>query len=121
MVMVSMVKLPSASIAKWPVTSAAILCCSERIASTWSGGVRMRATQLAKSRRSRRAFAEEALNKGTVAVFQFHGVGGGHAINIDREEHRKLLSWLAAHKDKIWTETFCHVMQHVLRERQRPG
>jgi sialate O-acetylesterase len=67
------------------------------------------------------ALVKKALDKGTLAVFAFHGIGGGHPINIDREEHRKLLTWLAANKDQVWTDTFFNVTQHILKERERLG
>src|ERR1035437_376603 len=33
------------------------------------------------------AWVEEAIRTGALAVFTFHGVGGGHNINVAREEH----------------------------------
>ena len=67
------------------------------------------------------AFAEKALRAGSLAVFMFHGVGGGHSINVDREAHRKLLAWLTSRKDDVWTDSFRNVMTHVIAERKRLG
>ena len=54
-------------------------------------------------------------------MFMFHGVGGGHSINVDREAHRKLLAWLTSRKDDVWTDSFRNVMTHVIAERKRLG
>jgi sialate O-acetylesterase len=67
------------------------------------------------------AWVQEAVPSGALAVFTFHGVGGGHNINVSREEHRKLLAWLNANRDRVWTAPFFEVMQHVLAERKRIG
>ncbi len=64
------------------------------------------------------AWVEEALRSGSLAVFTFHGVGGGHGISIGREDHRKLLAWLAANRSRVWTAPFQTVMAHVLSVRK---
>jgi peptidoglycan-N-acetylglucosamine deacetylase len=63
------------------------------------------------------AWAEEAVRSGSLAVFTFHGVGGGHNINVGREDHRKLLGWLAANRERVWTAPFLAVMEQVLKGR----
>ena len=52
------------------------------------------------------AFVKKAVDAGGLAVFMFHGVGGGHSINISREAHQQLLAWLAANRQTVWTDTF---------------
>ncbi len=64
------------------------------------------------------AWAEEAARSGSLAVFIFHGVGGGHGINVAREDHRKLLEWLDKHRDRVWTAPFLTVMEYVITERK---
>jgi len=64
------------------------------------------------------AFARQALDKGGLAVFQFHGIGG-EWIPVSREAHRQLLDWLAANRASVWTDTFRNVMTHVVAEQQR--
>lgn len=59
------------------------------------------------------AFVQDAVRAGALAVFMFHGVGGGHNINVSREAHRALLKWLDAHRAEVWTDTFENVMRHV--------
>jgi sialate O-acetylesterase len=65
------------------------------------------------------AFVKKALEAGGLAVFMFHGVGGGHSINVSREAHRQLLDWLAANRETVWTGTFRKVMEHVTAEQKR--
>ena len=65
------------------------------------------------------AFAEKALDAGGLAVFMFHGVGGGHDIDVSREAHRELVAWLAARRQVVWTDTFRRVMAHVVEQRTR--
>ena len=66
-------------------------------------------------------FVRKAVDAGSLAVLMFHGVGGGHNLNVDREEHRKLLAWLAGNKALVWTDTFRNVLLHVIAERRRLG
>lgn len=65
------------------------------------------------------AWVEQAMESGSLAVFTFHGVGGGHKFDIGREDHRKLVAWLDANRGRVWTAPFVKVMEHVLAERQR--
>jgi peptidoglycan/xylan/chitin deacetylase (PgdA/CDA1 family) len=58
------------------------------------------------------AYVEEAREKGTIAVFMFHSVGGGY-LNVSAEAHEMLLSYLEEHKESIWTDTFLNVMEYV--------
>lgn len=58
------------------------------------------------------AFVDEALKKGTIAVFMFHSVGGGY-LNVGAEEHRKLCEYVKKNEKDIYTSTFLEVMQFV--------
>jgi Polysaccharide deacetylase len=67
------------------------------------------------------AFVRKAVDVGGLAVFQFHGVGGGWIV-VSREDHEELVSWLARHRDLVWTAPFRDVMRYVLEEREKgPG
>ena len=66
-------------------------------------------------------FVNRAAEYGTMAVFMFHGVGGGHNLNVSREAHQELLAYLNANRDRFWTERFDKVMAHVRSERKRLG
>lgn len=66
-------------------------------------------------------FVNRAAEYGTMAVFMFHGVGGGHNLNVSRQAHKELLTYLSANRDRYWTERFDIVMAHVRSERKRLG
>jgi peptidoglycan-N-acetylglucosamine deacetylase len=63
------------------------------------------------------AWVEEAAQSGSFAVFCFHGVGGGHGINVGREEHAQLVRWLGQNRSRVWTVPFLEAMDYILRER----
>jgi hypothetical protein len=67
------------------------------------------------------AFARKALDAGGLAVFCFHGIGGGHDISVSRDAHRQLLAWLDANRKTVWTDTFRNVMTHVVAEQKARG
>ena len=54
----------------------------------------------------------EAREKGTIAIFMFHSVGGGY-LNVSKEAHRELLAYLKSNEDVIWTDTFMNVMKYI--------
>jgi peptidoglycan/xylan/chitin deacetylase (PgdA/CDA1 family) len=64
-------------------------------------------------------FVNVAADAGTMAVFMFHGVGGGHNLNVSRQAHRELIEYLDAQRDRFWTDTFAVVMDHLRAERRR--
>ncbi|MFO1388426.1 polysaccharide deacetylase family protein [Cellvibrio sp.] len=55
---------------------------------------------------------KEAAEKGTMANFTFHGVGGDH-LSTSVEAHEELIKYLAAHKDIYWVDTFVNEMKYV--------
>ena len=63
------------------------------------------------------AIVEQAVAKGTMANFTFHGINGDY-LTVSNQAHEELLSYLAAHKDTIWTDTFLNIMKHVRKERK---
>ena len=65
------------------------------------------------------AFVKKAVDASGLAVFMFHGVGGGHSIDVSREAHRQLIDWLAANRQTVRTDTFRSVMTHVTAEQKR--
>lgn len=60
-------------------------------------------------------YVEEACNQNSVVVFLFHGVGGGHSLNIDLGVHRKLLNYVKDNSDKIWNPTFIEFVEYYTR------
>ncbi len=58
------------------------------------------------------AYVKDAVEKGTMAVFMFHSVGGGY-LNVSAEAHEELLKYLAQNRQSIWSDTFMNVMNYV--------
>lgn len=63
------------------------------------------------------AIVEQAVAKGTMANFTFHGINGDY-LTVSNQAHEELLAYLVAHKDTIWTDTFLNIMNHVRKERK---
>ena len=49
----------------------------------------------------------------TLLVFLFHGVGGGHNINVGLKEHSQLLHYLKDHEKDIWIATMVDVAEKI--------
>jgi len=64
------------------------------------------------------ALVEQAVARGTMVAFTFHGIGGDH-LSVSSKAHEELVRYLAAHRDVIWTDTFLNIMKHVRREQER--
>src|ERR1700761_7692734 len=56
---------------------------------------------------------KQAMQTHTLLVFLFHGVGGGHNINVDLQEHSKLLHFIKEHEREIWVAPMVDVAQHI--------
>jgi sialate O-acetylesterase len=46
-------------------------------------------------------------------VFLFHGVGGGHSLNVSLEAHRQLIRFLKEHETEIWIAPMVDVAEYV--------
>jgi peptidoglycan/xylan/chitin deacetylase (PgdA/CDA1 family) len=49
----------------------------------------------------------------TLLVFLFHGVGGGHNINVSLDAHSKLLHYLKANEKNIWIAPMVNVAESI--------
>jgi peptidoglycan/xylan/chitin deacetylase (PgdA/CDA1 family) len=49
----------------------------------------------------------------TLLVFLFHGVGGGHNLNVGLKEHSQLLHYLKAHEKDIWIAPMVDVAEKI--------
>nr|MBC7612275.1 polysaccharide deacetylase family protein [Pseudopedobacter sp.] len=56
---------------------------------------------------------KEALKTNTLLVFLFHGVGGGHSLNVSLAAHHQLLSFLKAHEKEIWVAPMVEVAEFI--------
>lgn len=63
------------------------------------------------------ASINKAMEFGTIAIFMFHSVGGGY-LNVDAEEHRKLLEYISKNRKDIYCGTFMEVMEYVRKNNQ---
>jgi peptidoglycan-N-acetylglucosamine deacetylase len=57
--------------------------------------------------------AKMAMKKNSLIVFLFHGVGGGHSINVALNEHSKLLHFLKENEKDIWVAPFLEVAEYA--------
>ncbi|MBN2425704.1 MAG: polysaccharide deacetylase family protein [Calditrichaceae bacterium] len=55
----------------------------------------------------------QAKETGRLLVFLFHGVGGEHNINIDLEEHNKLLFYLKENERDIWIAPLAEIAEYI--------
>ncbi|QDA62105.1 polysaccharide deacetylase family protein [Hymenobacter jejuensis] len=56
---------------------------------------------------------KKAQQSHTLLVFLFHGVGGGHSLNVDLKAHRQLLRYLKAHEKDIWVAPMVEVAEKI--------
>jgi len=56
---------------------------------------------------------KQAMQTHTLLVFLFHGVGGGHNINVDLKEHSKLLHFIKENEKNIWVAPMVDVAEHI--------
>ncbi|MFL9483506.1 polysaccharide deacetylase family protein [Chitinophagaceae bacterium LWZ2-11] len=56
---------------------------------------------------------KQAVKTRSLLVFLFHGVGGGHSINVSLEAHSKLLHYLKDHEKEIWVAPMVDVAEYI--------
>jgi peptidoglycan-N-acetylglucosamine deacetylase len=66
------------------------------------------------------ALVKQAMTSHTLLVFIFHGVGGGHPINVSLEAHRQLLHFLKAHEKEIWITPFIEATEYIKEQHKKP-
>lgn len=49
----------------------------------------------------------------SMLVFLFHGVGGGHSLNVALAEHNKLIRYLSQHTADIWVAPFIDIANYA--------
>jgi sialate O-acetylesterase len=55
----------------------------------------------------------DAMANGNLLVFLFHGVGGEHVINEPSAEHRKVLTFLKEHEQRIWVAPMVDICSYL--------
>jgi len=56
---------------------------------------------------------KQAVEHGRLLVFMFHGIGGGHSIDVDLEAHSALLHYLKVHEQEIWIAPMVEVATYL--------
>lgn len=56
---------------------------------------------------------KKAMQTHTLLVFLFHGVGGGHNINVGLKEHSQLLHFIKQNEKDIWVAPMVEVAEHI--------
>jgi sialate O-acetylesterase len=56
---------------------------------------------------------KQAQQSHTLLVFLFHGVGGGHSLNVAKAEHSKLIHYLKDHENDIWVAPMVDVAEEI--------
>jgi len=64
------------------------------------------------------AIVKDAIQRGTMVNFTFHGIGGDY-LTISAQAHEELVRFLADNRQLVWTDTFVDIMRHVRREQAR--
>ena len=64
---------------------------------------------------------KQAQQSHTLLVFLFHGVGGGHSLNVDLAAHRQLLRYLKAHERDIYLAPMVEVAEKIRAYQQGPA
>jgi len=56
---------------------------------------------------------QSALEKQGLLVFLFHGVGGEHGLNVERDQHKQLIEYLSGNRDRLWIAPLADVAGFV--------
>ncbi|MEH6405884.1 MAG: polysaccharide deacetylase family protein [Leeuwenhoekiella sp.] len=56
---------------------------------------------------------KQAIKSHTLLVFLFHGVGGGHDLNVSLEAHSELIHFIKKHEQEIWNATMVDVADYI--------
>ena len=56
---------------------------------------------------------KNAISAHRLLVFLFHGVGGGHSINVSIDAHRQLIRFLKEHQNEVWIAPMVDVAEYV--------
>ncbi|QJD77690.1 polysaccharide deacetylase family protein [Spirosoma rhododendri] len=55
----------------------------------------------------------QAQASNSLLVFLFHGVGGGHSLNVALPEHNKLIRYLKQHEADVWVAPFIDAVKYA--------
>jgi peptidoglycan/xylan/chitin deacetylase (PgdA/CDA1 family) len=64
---------------------------------------------------------KKAMETHTLLVFLFHGVGGGHNLNVGLKEHSQLLHFIKQNEKDIWVAPMVDVAEHIRKYQAAKG
>jgi peptidoglycan-N-acetylglucosamine deacetylase len=59
------------------------------------------------------SLVKKAMETNTLVVFLFHGVGGGHGLNVSLSAHRQLLRFLKQNEKDIWVAPLVDIAEYA--------
>jgi len=62
---------------------------------------------------------KKAMQTHTLLVFLFHGVGGGHNINVGLQDHSKLLHYIKENENNIWVAPMVDVAEYIKKHQSK--
>lgn len=65
------------------------------------------------------AWVKEAQSKQALLVILFHGVGGGHSLNVSLPAHSQLLHYLKENEKDIWIAPMVEVGEYIKKKQAR--
>jgi peptidoglycan/xylan/chitin deacetylase (PgdA/CDA1 family) len=65
------------------------------------------------------SLVKQAMAGNDLLVFLFHGVGGGHSINVSIKAHSKLLHFLKQNENNIWIAPLAKVAEYIKEYQQK--
>jgi peptidoglycan-N-acetylglucosamine deacetylase len=66
------------------------------------------------------SLVKKAMETNTLIVFLFHGVGGGHGLNVSLSAHSQLLRFLKQNEKDIWIAPLVDIAEHAQAFNQKP-
>jgi sialate O-acetylesterase len=64
------------------------------------------------------SLVKKAIEKKALIVFLFHGVGGGHSLDVSLEAHRQLLKFLKDNEQNIWIAPMVDAALYIKMQKQ---
>lgn len=65
------------------------------------------------------SWAEKAKSENALLIVLFHGVGGGHNINVDLKKHNAFLKYLKDNERDYWVTTLLDAAQHCVEQKAK--
>lgn len=65
-------------------------------------------------------FIDRAASEHKWAVLMFHGCGGGHRLDVTRDNHQAICQHIAVQRSRLWCDTFENVATDLRQALDRP-